>query len=97
MCKYEVSVCCFFVVVIIKDFGYISLHPSLHTHRLNFDGKVTMASVKNFILCNNEQEQIMQFGRTGNNDFYLDVQWPLSLFQAFAIALSSFDSKLGCD
>ena len=65
--------------------------------RLNFDGKVTMASIKNFILCNNEQEQIMQFGRTGNNDFYLDVQWPLSLFQAFAIALSSFDSKLGCD
>ena len=56
-----------------------------------------MASIKNFILCNNEQEQIMQFGRTGNNDFYLDVQWPLSLFQAFAIALSSFDSKLGCD
>ena len=56
-----------------------------------------MASIKNFILCNNEQEQIMQFGRTGNNDFYLDVQWPLSLFQAFAIALSSFDSKPGCD
>lgn len=66
---------------------------------LNFNGRVTMASVKNFQLCaqNEEQEQIMQFGRVGKEEFTLDVQWPMSLYQAFAIALSSFDSKLGCD
>ncbi len=64
---------------------------------LNFNGRVTMASVKNFQLWTHEEQQIMQFGRTGNDEFSLDVQWPMSLFQAFAVALSSFDSKLGCD
>ena len=42
-------------------------------------------------------KQIMQFGRVGDDEFNLDVQWPMSLLQAFSIALSSFDSKLGCD
>ena len=41
----------------------------------------------------------LQFGRTGKDEFILDVKWPLSPFQAFALALSSFDSqgKVGCD
>ena len=56
-----------------------------------------MASVKNFQLCDDDALQIMQFGRIGKEDFHLDVKWPMSLFQAFAVALSSFDSKLGCD
>ena len=66
---------------------------------LNFHGRVTQSSVKNFQLCDHsdEQKQIMQFGRTGKDEFSLDVQWPMSPFQAFAVALSSFDSKLGCD
>ena len=65
---------------------------------LNFNGRVDKASVKNFQLINKEDdEKIMQFGRIGNNDFHLDVKWPMSLYQAFAVALSSFDSKLGCD
>jgi tubby-related protein 1 len=65
---------------------------------LNFNGRVTMASVKNFQLCTHDNEkQIMQFGRVGDNEFILDVRWPMSLLQAFSIALSSFDSKLGCD
>ena len=64
---------------------------------LNFNGRVTMASVKNFQLCTHDEQHIMQFGRTGNDEFSLDVQWPMSLLQAFAVSLSSFDSKLGCD
>lgn len=63
---------------------------------LNFNGRVTMASVKNFQLLNGE-EQVLQFGRVGKDEFSVDVKWPLSLFQAFAVCLSSFDSKLGCD
>jgi hypothetical protein len=68
-------------------------------HVLYFNGKATMASVKNFQLCtqNDEQRIIMQFGRIDKDEFSLEVQWPMSLFQAFAVALSSFDSKLGCD
>ena len=64
---------------------------------LNFNGRVTMASVKNFQLLDGEEEQVLQFGRVGKDEFSMDVQWPLSLFQAFAVCLSSFDSKLGCD
>ncbi len=64
---------------------------------LNFNGRVTMASVKNFQLVDDQGEMCLQFGRTGKDEFILDVKWPLSPFQAFALALSSFDSKVGCD
>ncbi|KAL7541681.1 hypothetical protein ACHAWF_006995, partial [Thalassiosira exigua] len=66
---------------------------------LNFNGRVTMASVKNFQLMEGAggEEHMMQFGRTAKDEFSLDVKWPMSLYQAFAVALSSFDSKLGCD
>ena len=67
---------------------------------LNFNGRVTRASVKNFQLVNDDDEKgdvCLQFGRTGKDEFILDVGWPLSLFQGFALALSSFDSKVGCD
>jgi tubby-related protein 1 len=39
----------------------------------------------------------MQFGKTGKNSFNMDVQWPISLFQAFGIALTSIDKKYGCE
>ncbi|KAL3822288.1 hypothetical protein ACHAXA_005921 [Cyclostephanos tholiformis] len=64
---------------------------------LNINGRATMASVKNFQLCTHDEQNIMQFVKTGSDEFSLVVQWPMSLFQAFAVALSSFDSKLGCD
>ncbi len=64
---------------------------------LNFNGRVTMASVKNFQLVDENGDMCLQFGRTGKDEFILDVQWPLSPFQAFALALSSFDSRVGCD
>ena len=68
---------------------------------LNFNGRVTMASVKNFQLIDKNSEDgkqvILQFGRTGDDEFIMDVQWPISLYQAFAISLSSCDSKLACD
>ena len=75
-----------------------SWNEDVGAYVLNFSGRVTMASVKNFQLCEQKNDsQIMQFGRIGKDEFSLDVKWPMSLFQAFAIALSSFDSKLGCD
>lgn len=40
---------------------------------------------------------IMQFGRISEREFTCDVSHPLSLLQAFSIALSSFDSKLACE
>jgi hypothetical protein len=39
----------------------------------------------------------VQFGRVAKDEFTMDMQWPISPFQAFAITLSSFDSKIACD
>ena len=39
----------------------------------------------------------MQLGRIDTNIFIMDYRAPLSALQAFAIALSSFDSKLACE
>jgi tubby-related protein 1 len=66
---------------------------------LNFNKRVTEASVKNFQLINSEDPETvyLQFGRVGKEEFNLDFRWPLSPFQAFAMCLSSFDYKLGCE
>ncbi|KAL6063991.1 hypothetical protein STEG23_028511, partial [Scotinomys teguina] len=65
---------------------------------LNFHGRVTQASVKNFqIVHGNDPDYIvMQFGRVADDVFTLDYNYPLCALQAFAIGLSSFDSKLAC-
>lgn len=44
-----------------------------------------------------DEDIAMQFGRVSDKEFTCDVTYPLSLVQAFAIALSSFDSKLACE
>ncbi|KAH0616345.1 hypothetical protein JD844_027384 [Phrynosoma platyrhinos] len=66
---------------------------------LNFHGRVTQASVKNFqIVHENDPDYIvMQFGRVAEDLFTLDFNYPLCALQAFAIGLSSFDSKLACE
>ncbi|XP_033740954.1 tubby-related protein 3-like isoform X4 [Pecten maximus] len=66
---------------------------------LNFHGRVTQASVKNFqIVHDNDVDYIvMQFGRVAEDVFTLDFNYPLCAVQAFGIALSSFDSKLACE
>ncbi|CAA0828557.1 Tubby-like F-box protein 3 [Striga hermonthica] len=83
-------------------------HEQLQCWCLNFNGRVTVASVKNFQLVasveNNRgdvQEQdnnvILQFGKVGKDIFTMDYQYPISAFQAFAICLSSFDTKIACE
>lgn len=94
---------------------------------LNFHGRVTQASVKNFqIVHDNDRKHIffskivivrstfhwlvfvlflqtladyivMQFGRIAEDVFTLDYNYPMCALQAFAIGLSSFDSKLACE
>jgi len=63
---------------------------------LNFGGRVSVASVKNFQLCERrDQDHIMQFGRIqGRHNFTMDFQHPLTPTQAFAIAISSLQSKI---
>lgn len=63
---------------------------------LNFGGRVKVASVKNFQLCERDvQDHIVQFGRIeGRHSFTMDFQYPLTPMQAFAIAISSLQSKI---
>lgn len=66
---------------------------------LNFNGRVDKASVKNFQLIDeyDDNKIYMQFGRIGKDDFNMDCAFPMSIFQAYGIALSSFDFKFACE
>ncbi|KAF0691307.1 Aste57867_17433 [Aphanomyces stellatus] len=71
----------------------------LGAYCLDFGGRVSMASVKNFQLISSDDPSmgnVLQFGRVADDMFTMDFQWPLSPFQAFAICLSSCDTKLAC-
>lgn len=81
-------------------------HEQLQCWCLNFNGRVTVASVKNFQLVaspeNGVSEQaqenvILQFGKVGKDVFTMDYCYPISAFEAFAICLSSFDTKIACE
>ena len=95
-------------------------HEELRCWCLDFNGRVTEASVKNFQLVediehtrDNEEDDgegsratsdatgnedvVMQFGKIAPHLFTCDFRHPLSARQAFAIALTSLDSKLGCE
>ncbi|KAJ1388432.1 Tubby-like, C-terminal [Sesbania bispinosa] len=95
-------------------------HEQLQCWCLNFRGRVTVASVKNFQLIAATQPAaagaptgtgpapsqptqpdhdkiILQFGKVGKDMFTMDYRYPLSAFQAFAICLTSFDTKLACE
>ncbi|KAJ7568981.1 hypothetical protein O6H91_01G055800 [Diphasiastrum complanatum] len=83
-------------------------HEQLQCWCLNFRGRVTVASVKNFQLVAasdpmhsvtqiDHEKVLLQFGKIGKDIFTMDYRYPLSAFQAFAISLSSFDTKLACE
>ncbi|KAG1363206.1 Tubby-like F-box protein [Cocos nucifera] len=89
-------------------------HEQLQCWCLNFRGRVTIASVKNFQLIaatqpaagaptpsqpmpSEHDKVILQFGKVAKDMFTMDYRYPLSAFQAFAICLSSFDTKLACE
>jgi len=71
-------------------------------YMLDFKGRVTRSSVKNFQLVDamrdpDHKSVLLQHGRVGVNKFTMDVKHPLSILQAFAICLSSLHSKKGVD
>ncbi|CAJ2659630.1 tubby-like F-box protein 7-like [Trifolium pratense] len=83
-------------------------HEHLQCWCLNFHGRVTVASVKNFQLVatvdqsqpggkGNEETVLLQFGKVGDDTFTMDYRQPLSAYQAFAICLTSFGTKLACE
>ncbi|KAG8567868.1 hypothetical protein GDO81_013810 [Engystomops pustulosus] len=76
-----------------------SWNEETQSYVLNFHGRVTQASVKNFQIINSDDPEhiVMQFGRVAEDVFTMDFSYPLCALQAFCICLSSFDSKLACE
>ncbi|KAG1367908.1 tubby-like F-box protein 1 [Cocos nucifera] len=83
-------------------------HEHLQCWCLNFHGRVTVASVKNFQLVaitdpsqpwgiGDGDTVLLQFGKVGDDMFTMDYRQPLSAFQAFAICLTSFGTKFACE
>ncbi|XP_017719831.1 PREDICTED: tubby-related protein 2 isoform X8 [Rhinopithecus bieti] len=79
-------------------------------YTLNFHGRVTQTSVKNFqimdpkhrelletILAGPAEHLVLQFGRVGPDTFTMDFCFPFSPLQAFGICLSSFSWKLAVE
>ncbi|KAK9095334.1 hypothetical protein Scep_026803 [Stephania cephalantha] len=92
-------------VLILKNKS-LRWHEQLQCWCLNLRGRVTVASVKNFQLVaspehrqpSQEHEKvILQFGKVGKDLFTMDYRYPILAFQAFAICLSSFDTKIACE
>mmetsp|Transcript_26685 Transcript_26685/g.32354 ORF Transcript_26685/g.32354 Transcript_26685/m.32354 type:complete len:501 (-) Transcript_26685:159-1661(-) len=70
-----------------------------HSWTLNFHGRVTRSSVKNFQLVTpeNHDHVVLQHGKIGLDSFSMDMQWPITPVIAFAICLSSLHSKLAVE
>merc|ERR1711865_347588 len=61
---------------------------------LDFKGRVTLGSVKNFQLVSSddlEGQVYLQFGKVGQDEFTMDFTAPLTPVQAFSICLSSLE------
>lgn len=62
-------------------------------YRLNFKGRVSLPSVKNFQLVspNDTSDVVLQFGKVNDDKFHLDFKAPLNAFQAFSLAITQFN------
>ena len=90
------------------NFILLKTREQLQSRTLNLQLKgrgETIASVKNFQLVASpdngvagpeHENVILQFEKVGKDVFAMDYQYPISAFQAFAICLSSFDTRIGC-
>lgn len=68
-------------------------NESSQVYQLDFGGRVTQESAKNFQIEYNGK-QVMQFGRIDSNAYTLDFQYPFTTLQAFAVALANVTQRL---
>ena len=82
-----------------------SWNEQLGARTLNFNGRVKLASKKNFLMvpqANNESMDdefgadtvCLRFGKVLKDKFSLDYRHPISPMQAMGLCLSSFANKL---
>jgi len=69
--------------------------PQIDRYVLDLDARATMPSVKNTIVhgVRKDKHRIWLFGKTGENEFNVDMAWPLSPVQAFGFAIATLHSK----
>lgn len=69
---------------------------SMRSYTLNFNNRQSVPSVKNFqlVTANDKNDIFLQFCKCDADKFSLDFRFPLSPFQAFAIAISALDYKI---
>jgi len=76
-----------------------SWFEAIQAYSLDFSGRVTLPSNKNFQLCMRE-DMVLQFGKVVSrediNVYTIDFKFPLSPLQAFGICITSIDRKLMC-
>ncbi|XP_046475205.1 tubby-related protein 4 isoform X2 [Neodiprion pinetum] len=68
-------------------------NESSQVYQLDFGGRVTQESAKNFQI-EFRGKQVMQFGRIDGKAYTLDFQYPFSALQAFAVALANVTQRL---
>lgn len=69
-------------------------------YTLNFFGRVSKASARNFQLCRSveedeeqEEEFLLSHGKCSKNNFNLDYRAPFNAFNAFAVSLTAIGKK----
>lgn len=70
--------------------------PKIDRFVLDLNCRATKASVKNTIVHREESTTrrcLWLFGKTGENEFNVDMAWPLSPIQGFAFAIATLHSK----
>ena len=67
-------------------------NPESETYTLNFEGRVTEPSVKNFVFADDDNVNILLFGRTGKSEFIMDCRFPFRPDQAICAMISIFDA-----
>ncbi|RNA27193.1 tubby -like protein [Brachionus plicatilis] len=74
-------------------------NSGLNSFALNFYGRVTISSVKNYQIIHevNPDYVVTQFGKVNKDLYTCDFSYPFCALQAFGVALSSLDNKIGCD
>lgn len=70
-------------------------NPVLRTFMLNFQGRTTNPSIKNFQLINlfDAKEVLMTFGKQTNDIFVLEFSYPFCILDAFFFSLCSMTDK----
>lgn len=73
--------------------------PETNSYALEFNGRVTMPSVRNFQIIHPLEPTFitLTFGKESDKVYILDYSNPWCILMAFSVGLTALDYKIGCD